>query len=69
LQVVYFRPGDILKNNMSKHVPVADCVSFQSSANEMMLLLLKMASQKAGYHIDNMTQAGLTSSIPRNLTL
>lgn len=54
--VVYFRPRDIIKNNMGKHVPVDDRISFQSSANEMLLLLTKMASQKAGYHIDNITQ-------------
>ena len=56
LQVVIFRPGDILNQKMTKHVPVADRISFQSTSNEMLTILTKMASQNAGYHIDSIIQ-------------
>lgn len=56
LQVVFFRPGDILNQKMTKHVPTADRIAFQSTSNEMLTILTKMASQNAGYHIDSITQ-------------
>ena len=59
LQVVFFRPGDILNQKMTKHVPTADRIAFQSTSNEMLTILTKMASQNAGYHIDSITQVQL----------
>ena len=56
-QVVYFRPGDIFKYNMSKHVPVNDRIAFQSAANESLLILMKVASARAGFNIESITQA------------
>lgn len=56
--MVYFRPADILKNSMIKHVPTADRIAFQSAANEALLILVKLASHKAGFHIENITQVG-----------
>ena len=56
VQVVYFRPQDILRQNMAKHVPVADRLAFQTAANETLNILLKLASQRAGFHIENIVQ-------------
>ena len=56
-QVVYFRPGDIFKYNMSKHVPVKDRIAFQSAANESLLILTRIASARAGFNIESITQA------------
>lgn len=61
-QVVYFRPADILRQNMIKFVPIEDRLAFQSAANEAISVLLKLASQRAGFHIESITQVCIATS-------
>lgn len=56
VQVVYFKPAHIVKNNMNKFVDLKYRIAFQSAANEGILHLMKMASEKVGYHVENSTQ-------------
>lgn len=44
---------------MTKYVPIADRIAFQSTSNEMLGVLTKMASQNAGFHIDSIIQVRL----------
>ena len=56
MQVVYLRPGNMLKRSMGKYIPIQDRLAFQSSSNELNRILCHLASKRAGYLIEDFTQ-------------
>ncbi len=58
MQVVYLRPGNMLKRSMGKYIPIEDRLALQSSSNELNRILCHLASKRAGYLIEDFTQVG-----------
>jgi hypothetical protein len=58
MQVIYVRIEDIIKARMADHVPLPTRLAMHSANCELNKLLCIMASARAGYHIEELTQVG-----------
>ena len=58
MQVIYVRIADIIKARMADHVPLPTRLAMHSANCELNKLLCVMASARAGYHIEELTQVG-----------
>lgn len=58
MQVIYVRIEDIITARMAEHVPLPTRLAMHSANCELNKLLCVMASARAGYHIEELTQVG-----------
>ena len=56
VQVIYVRIADIIKARMADYVPLPTRLAMHSANCELNKLLCVMASARAGYHIEELTQ-------------
>jgi hypothetical protein len=56
--VIYVRLEDIIKAKMAEYVPLHTRLAMHSANCELNKLLCVMASGRAGYHIEELTQVG-----------